>query len=69
MFESIYAEAAASSAASERHVGGAAQHNVPDVLVPAHLRNILLPQRRHLLHHQNRRVHPLQLRVSTTPHR
>ena len=64
LFESIDAEAAAAAAAAQRRVGRAAEYHVPDVLVSAHLRHLLLPQWRHLLHHQNRRIHPLQLRVS-----
>jgi len=63
LFESIDAEAAAAAAAAQRRVGRAAEYHVPDVLVSAHLRHLLLPQWRHLLHHQNRRIHSLQLRV------
>ena len=64
MLESIDAEAAPAAAAAEPRDGRPAQHNVPDVLVSAGLRHLLLPQRRHVFHHQDRRVDPLQLRVS-----
>lgn len=43
----------------------AAQHHIPDVRVSARLRRLVLPQRSHLLHLQDRGVHSIQLRVST----
>jgi hypothetical protein len=44
----------------------APQHHLPDVRLSARLRSLVLPQRRDLLHRQDRRLHPLQLRVSTS---
>ena len=44
--------------------GHPAQHHVSDVRLPAGLRGLVLSQRRHVLHSQDRRLHPLQLRVS-----
>ncbi len=41
------------------------KHHVPDVRLPAGLRGLVLPQRRNLLHRQDRRLHTLQLRVSS----
>lgn len=60
MFESKHPEAEAAVADPP------AQHNIPYVRLSARVRRLLLPQRRHLLHRQDRRVPALQLRVSTT---
>lgn len=59
MFLAVDAQAAAPVA---HH---AAQHHIPDVRLPPSLRRLVLPQRCHLLHRQDRRVHLIQLRVST----
>lgn len=59
MFEPEHPEAEAAVADSP------AQHNIPHVRLSARVRRLLLPQRRHLLHRQDRRVPALQLRVST----
>ena len=64
MFESVDAKAASASTAAKPDAGRSAQHHLPDVRLSAGLRDVLLPQWRHLLHHQDRRVYPLQLRVS-----
>lgn len=58
MFESIHPQAEASVAHPQ------AQHNIPHVRVSACVRRLLLSQRCHLLHRQDRRVPALQLRVS-----
>lgn len=58
MFESIHTEAQAPVA------DRAAQHNIPHVRLSVAVRRLLLPQRRHLLHSEDRRVAALQLRVS-----
>ena len=43
----------------------AAEHHLPDVRLSSRLCRLVLPERRHLLHRQNRHFYPLQLRVST----
>lgn len=49
-------------------VHGAAQHHIPDVHVPGSVCKVVLPQRSHLLRHQDRRIYPLQLRVCRRVH-
>jgi hypothetical protein len=49
----VHPEAAAAVA------DAAAQHHVPDVCLSARLRRLVLSQRRHLFHRQNRHLHPL----------
>lgn len=51
----------AEAAQPERHE---AQHHLPDLRLSPGLRGLVLPQRGHLLHRQDRRLHPVQLRVS-----
>ena len=58
LFLPVHAEAEAALAHHE------AQHHLPDVRLPPGLRRLVLPQRRHVLHCQDRPVHSLQLRVS-----
>ena len=58
LFLPVHAEAEAALAHHE------AQHHLPDVRLPPGLRRLVLPQRRHVLHRQDRPVHSLQLRVS-----
>lgn len=60
MFEPIHPQAQTAVADSS------AQHNIPHVRLSPGVRGLLLPQRRHLLHSQDRRVAALQLRVSVT---
>ena len=42
----------------------AAQHHLPDVRLSPRLRRLVLSQRSNLLHSQDRKINPLQLRVS-----
>ena len=58
LFLPVHAEAEAALAHHE------AQHHLPDVRLPPGLRRLVLPQRRHVLHRQDRPVYSLQLRVS-----
>ena len=44
--------------------GHPAQHHISNLCLPACLRGLVLSQRRNVLHSQDRRLHPLQLRVS-----
>ncbi|KAG8249315.1 hypothetical protein J6590_022300 [Homalodisca vitripennis] len=59
MFEPIYPQTEAAVAHPS------AQYNIPHVRLSACVRRLLLPQRGHLLHRQDRRVAALQLRVKT----
>ncbi|GFG40547.1 hypothetical protein Cfor_04469, partial [Coptotermes formosanus] len=44
---------------------GAPQHNIPHVPLSAGLQHLVLLERSHMLHRQDRRLVTLQLRVST----
>ncbi len=61
VFQSFDADAPAPDAAGYVH---SPQHHIPDLRVSAGLRCLVLPQRRYLLHRQDRRVVAVQLRVS-----
>ena len=53
------------SEASADPLDVAAQRHLPHLRLFAPVRSLVLPERRHLLHRQDRREHALQLRVSS----
>ena len=64
LLESVDAQAAAAASSADSVSGRPAQHHVPDVRLSEPVRNGLLPQQRHVFHHQSRRIHRVQLPVS-----
>ena len=66
LFESVDAQTAPTTTAAQSVTCRTTQHHVPDIRLSARLCHLLLPQWCNMFYHQNWRIHPLQLRVSTT---
>lgn len=65
MLESVDTQATTPASPAEPDARCSTQHHVPDVCMSADICHVLLSQWRHVFHYQNRRVHSLQLRVSS----